>query len=106
MCYDGLEELSAANDAALKAKTDLELLEREIGSQPLVQVVRIQVTYVEARAVYQARLDAAMKRLGEAGYTPPPKRVNDGDAEAALKARGVTLPGELPAKSDPLDKPV
>jgi hypothetical protein len=54
------------------------------------------MTNSEVLGVLRDRVRATEAALFNLGFTPPPTRVVEGDAERELVARGVTLPGNLP----------
>ncbi len=100
MCLDGLEELVKASQAAQRAVDDLkgwESFRDSDGGE--FRITAYNITAEEIRTILKQRVADTEAALRALGFTPPPKRVNEGDAAAELVARGVTLPGTLPAQS-------
>ncbi len=93
MCLDNLSELVAAAKAAEAAVDDLRAFDESAETPPIETFSDAEIRTILKQRV--ADTEAALRALG---FTPPPKRVNEGDAAAELVARGVTLPGTLPAQ--------
>ena len=95
MCLDVLEELAALATQAVYTKREYEEFKKK--SNPIWELMEISVSYTEAEGIFKARAEAAEAKLKAVGWTPPAKRVVEGQRFAELEEAGHTLPGKVPA---------
>jgi hypothetical protein len=94
MCYDNIEEISAAVEAVRKAKELLEAFEADVIENDALMLQKeefycIDITFSEARMVITRRLETATARLNE--LVKPVVRVNEGDRARELAASQAAL---------------